>query len=283
MIQVCDHSTATCLLYTVVLLYTEVGVPRKYASNNLTELRELEQAVNALRAHDGGDCPELGMTGILNALSLANPVSNVIVLTDASPKDADRKDEVIREAFRKENSIHFFLSRGGCGNFTPYLDVARETHGVVVNQIDDFEAFAKFADQVRRFTTELLGGGSGKKKRQASENCENFATSVFTKSIDILFSSVSSGSVITVTTPEGSVDRIDPPGSIATYSKLNPRLGVYRICSTTTFEYSLSVASDLDFFVEYDVVNASRTSLPTSGSYMYIVFSVCLHSYHSCL
>ena len=91
---------------------------------------------------------------------------------------------------------------------------------------------------------------------------------MFTRSIDILFSSVSSGSVITVTTPEGLDDRIEPPGSIATYSKPNPQPGVYKICSTTTFEYSLSVASDLDFFVEYDVVNASRTSLPTSGSYI---------------
>ena len=96
------------VVYCNLILYTEVGVPRRYASNNLNELSELEQAVNALRAHGGGDCPELGMTNILNALSFANPVSNVIVLTDASPKDEDRK-EVIAEAIRKENSIHFFL------------------------------------------------------------------------------------------------------------------------------------------------------------------------------
>ena len=256
---------AICLLYIVILLYTEVGVPRKYAANNLTELAELEQAVNALRAHGGGDCPELGMTGILNALSLANPVSNVIVLTDASPKDEDRKEEIIREAINKENSIHFFLSRAGCGNFTPYLDVARETYGIIVNRIDDFESFVEFADKVGRFTTELLGGSSGKKKRQASENCVNFTASVFTKSIDILFSSVTSGSVITVNTPEGLVDRIEPRGTIATYTKQDPPPGVYKICSTTTFEYSLSTKSDLDFFVEYDV-NVSRTSLPTPGT-----------------
>ena len=270
------------VVYCNLILYTEVGVPRRYASNNLNELSELEQAVNALRAHDGGDCPELGMTGILNALSLANPVSNVIVLTDASPKDENRTEEVTREAFNKENSIHFFLSRAGCGNFTPYLDVARETHGVVVNQIDEFEAFAKFADEVRRFTTGLLGGSSDNKKRQAPENCEDFTASVFTKSIDILFSSVTSGSVITVTTPAGLVDRIEPTGSIATYGKRNPPPGVYKLCSAsaTTFEYSLSMTSDLDFFVEYDV-NVSRTSLPTPGNYN-IVLSVRLHSYHSC-
>jgi len=50
------------------------------------------------------------------------------------------------------------------------LDVVRETYGIVVNQIDDFEAFVKFADKVGRFTTELLDD-SGKRKREASENC----------------------------------------------------------------------------------------------------------------
>ena len=39
-------------------------MPKKYASNNLTELAELEQAVDALSATGGGDCPEFGMTGM---------------------------------------------------------------------------------------------------------------------------------------------------------------------------------------------------------------------------
>ena len=246
------------------VVYADVGIPQKYAANNLTELTKLEQAVNALYANAGGDCPELGMTGILNALSLANPLSNVIVLTDASPKDVDKKDEVIGEAIRKENSIHFFLSRTGCGNFTPYLDVARETYGIVVNQIDDFEAFVEFADKVGRFTTELLDDGSSKKKRQTSENCVNFTTSVFTKSIDIFFSSVSAGSLITITNPVGSKEEIEAQGTIATYSKVDPLPGVYGICSTQPFEYSLSTKTNLDFFVEYNV-NTSRTSLPAPG------------------
>ena len=46
--------------------------------------------MNALYAHGGGDCPKLGMTGIFNAFDLVNPDSNVIVLTDASPKDEEK-------------------------------------------------------------------------------------------------------------------------------------------------------------------------------------------------
>ena len=256
-------------------------MPQKYAANNLTELAELEQAVNALHATGGGDCPELGMTGILNALSLANPVSNVIVLTDASPKDEDKKEEVISEAVRKENSIHFFLSRDGCGNFTPYLDVARETFGIVVSRIDDFEAFVEFADKVGRFTTEVLGDDSGKRKRQTSEYCVNFTASVFTKSIDILFSFSSTKSVITITNPVGSTDRIEARGTIATYNKENPLTGVYIMCSATPFEYSLSTKSDFDFFVEYHV-NTSRTLLPTPGMLSSCFYNIPLCCYHFC-
>jgi len=49
------------------------------------------------------------MTGILNALSLVNPDSNVIVLTDASLKNIRRKQEVIDRAIQLCNSVHFFL------------------------------------------------------------------------------------------------------------------------------------------------------------------------------
>ena len=122
----------------------------KVFSNDIIQLQELEVAVNALYAHGGGDCPELGMTGICNALDLVNPDSNVIVLTDASPKDEEiqKQQQVIDKANEERNSIHFFLSRSGCGDFTPYLDVAAATEGIVVNQISDFEAFAEFAQKV---------------------------------------------------------------------------------------------------------------------------------------
>ena len=244
----------------------EVGIPQKYVANNVTALKALIQAVDAITAHDGGDCPELGMTGILNALSLANPDSVVIVLTDAGPKDIEKMDEVIMKATKLRNSIHFFLSEA-CGNYTPYLDIADKTHGIIVHQINDFEAFAKFADKVGNFKTEHLDDFGDKRKRQTFENCAEISTSVFTKSIDIFFSSISIGSVISVTNPLGTVQKITPPsgGSTATYSAI-PIAGVYKICSSQAFEYSFSIPSNLDFFVEYVDDNISNASLPPPGT-----------------
>ena len=80
----------------------------------------------------------------------------------------------------------------------------------------------------------------------------------------------------------GSTDQIEAKGTITTYSKDNPLVGEYIMCSTIPFKYSLSTKSDLDFFVEYHV-NSSRTSLPTPGmlsSCLYIILSCC---YNFCI
>lgn len=218
------------------------------------------------------------MTGILNALSLANPDSNVVVLTDASPKDVERMDEVIDKATNLRNSIHFFLSNP-CGEYSPYLDVADKTYGVVVYQIDEFKAFAEFADKVGRFKTKHLGDASDRRKRQAFKNCAEVSTSVFTESVDIFFSSISHGSVITITNPLGTVKTITPHGGTATYSA-SPVPGTYKVCSSKTFEYSFSFPSNLDFFVEYVDDNVSSASLPPPGTNIMFIFDLThMHAY----
>ncbi|CAB4034662.1 Hypothetical predicted protein, partial [Paramuricea clavata] len=47
-----------------------------------------KQTVNSLRAHDGGDCPEMGMSGLYLALLNSLPNSDVYYFSDAAAKDA---------------------------------------------------------------------------------------------------------------------------------------------------------------------------------------------------
>ena len=249
----------------MISIFAEIGIPRKYDANNLTALKDLRQAVDALRAKGGGDCAEFGMTGILNALSLASSDSHVIVLTDAPPKDVEKKENVIAEAMALWNSIHFFLD-SECGDPAPYLDVAHKTHGVVVHHIDDFESFAEFADKVvgEGFITRTLG--HDRTKRGTDETyCVQIPVSVFTKSIDMFFSSVSSKSVITITNPLGEAENIITNGSTATYNATSPIAGTYNVCSNEVLDLSVSNPCDLDFFVEYVDVSVSRSSLPSPG------------------
>ncbi|XP_065907794.1 cell adhesion molecule DSCAM-like isoform X2 [Dysidea avara] len=247
----------------------DVGVPMKYLSNDIDQLIALELAVNNITAHGGGDCPEYGMTGIINALSLSDSDSNVIVLTDAGAKDAYRQGEVITRANELRVSVHFFLSGSGCGDFTPYIGVANATNGIVVNQIDDFEAFAEFADKVGRFTFESLDEGS-RKKRQTSNICVTFTVSIFIKSLSILFSS--SSFTVYITSPSGVVETVSSTGTIATYTKEDPEFGDYNMCSVTLFEYSISTTFDLDFFVEYHY-NGSIVLEPPAGALVDVVIT----------
>ena len=71
------------------------------------------EAVNNLTAGGGGDCPELGMTGLYQALLHCLPESNILYFSDADAKDESRKNEVESLAKEKKAKINFILS-GQC-------------------------------------------------------------------------------------------------------------------------------------------------------------------------
>ena len=72
------------------------------------------EAVNNLTASGGGDCPELGMTGLYQALLHCLPESIIYYFSDADAKDEWRKNEVDSLAKEKKVKINFILS-GQCG------------------------------------------------------------------------------------------------------------------------------------------------------------------------
>jgi len=71
------------------------------------------EAVNNLTANGGGDCPELGMTGLYQALLHCLPESSILYFSDADVKDESRKNEVDSLAKEKKVKITFFLT-GQC-------------------------------------------------------------------------------------------------------------------------------------------------------------------------
>ena len=82
---------------------------------------------------NGGDCPELTFTGVLDAMrSEPEPGSPMYVFSDASAKDAT--DDNITEAtvYAKFERIPInFFATGLCGrsSYQPFEDLARETCG----------------------------------------------------------------------------------------------------------------------------------------------------------
>ena len=77
------------------------------------DAQEVIEAVNNLTANGGGDCPELGMTGLYQALLHCLPESNIYYFSDADVKDEWRKNEVDSLAKDKKVKLNFILT-GQC-------------------------------------------------------------------------------------------------------------------------------------------------------------------------
>ena len=104
--------------------------------------------VNALSAHGGGDCPELAMTGMLNALNLSSVQGHIIVLTDAGPKDINLTSEVISRAAELQVTIHFSLSTPLCSNGSDFYSISKATGGIVIEDLISLDALS---DHLNRF------------------------------------------------------------------------------------------------------------------------------------
>jgi len=74
---------------------------------------EVIQAVNSLKANGGGDCPELGMTGLYQALLQSVEDSAIYFFSDADAKDLMLAQVVLILAKQKRVRINFILS-GRC-------------------------------------------------------------------------------------------------------------------------------------------------------------------------
>lgn len=75
---------------------------------------EFLNEVNAITVGDGGDCPELANTALLDAIDASAPDSVIFTFTDASAKDADLFDDVIAAANDKDIAVIPVIS-GSCG------------------------------------------------------------------------------------------------------------------------------------------------------------------------
>ena len=101
-------------------------------------LLEFRDIIANIVASGGGDCPELALTGMLNALNyFPHPESSMFVFTDASPKDATpaNVNQVISFAQSFNIKISFFVSLRPCGGSIPdysqFNHIAAETNGKI--------------------------------------------------------------------------------------------------------------------------------------------------------
>jgi hypothetical protein len=70
------------------------------------DIEKFKSTVLALTAGGGGDCPELSITGMLNAVQLMEEQSTLFMFTDADPKDFDMVDQLLSIADEKKINIY---------------------------------------------------------------------------------------------------------------------------------------------------------------------------------
>jgi hypothetical protein len=227
--------------------------------------------ISSLTVDGGGDCPEYGMTGIMQALEFINTIDvpevialgkhNLIVLTDASAKDDSLYQTVINRATGSGNAdvtVHFFFSGTGCsGSFGHYDDIRNATGGHSVTQIDA-SAFEQFVSFVRSSSSSATG-------KRNTDDCQDFTISHFVTSFSALFQTTQSS--ITITKPDGTDETITTvANNFAVYDVTNPQTGQWRACITpgSTLQLTLTTATDIGLTVNYLRRLESGDLLPTS-------------------
>ena len=101
-----------------------------------TNAQNFKNQINKLRLESGGgDCPELSMSAIREALLLSLDNSFIYVFTDADAKDIHYKDEILDIIQRKKSQVTFIMT-GDCGNrsdenYQVYESIAAVSSGFV--------------------------------------------------------------------------------------------------------------------------------------------------------
>ena len=79
-----------------------------------SDLATFEATINGLGARGGGDCPELAMTGMINAVDVMDYDSGLMLFTDAEAADFGRLPFLLAKAQEKRIAISVFKYASDC-------------------------------------------------------------------------------------------------------------------------------------------------------------------------
>ncbi len=212
-----------------------------------TDPTEFIARINSLGASGGGDCPELAMSGMLQALGATDQGGNLFVFTDASAKDSDLSSEVSSLAVDKEIKVYPILF-GSCSPTDPgFIKVANDSGGqLFLLPPSQAGAITMLADHVvRSNSVQILSVASTLTGTPVS-----FSVPVDSTVGEATFS-VSGTSSVTVRRPDGTpvlqgeagVTRIALATGVI-ISVIAPPTGQWSVELSGTGDYSLNVSGE---------------------------------------
>jgi hypothetical protein len=240
-----------------------------------TDANVFKNALNALSAHGGDDCPELSQAGMLEALAASDEGGELFMFTDASSKDSALAGTVTSLATSKDIRIYPILFGTCSSSIDPsYIREANDSGGQVFS-LSSSEAggITQLADfMVRSNAVNLL----------LINDTFNGISRTYTVPVDstmtrIIFS-ISGTTSVVVRRPTGAVVQASDPdvrllslSSGTIYSIINPAVGEWNVGVNGTGEVSVEVSgeSSLDLssfnFVELGGGGAHQGFFPIEG------------------
>lgn len=237
----------------------------------LIDLQEFEDAVNDLRAYDGGDHAEYAFSAMLAALDYSyydsvynetfTPMeynSSMIVITDATSKVPELRGTVINRANEQEVSINFILS-GGSSLKSYYEDVANGTGGIIYQD-------APTSWSIINFHNELTESESERKRRSAIDDFNSVSVSRFTYALQVSILASTSHGAVSIILPDGSVESADIEDNVIIYLKNKPLPGQYFFSIDEALVEEFLVRQDISldislFYLDLNFTSASPTPL----------------------
>jgi hypothetical protein len=125
--------------------------PNAPQAQSFTDADAFIAAIQALTADGGGDCPELAMHGLEEALALTSEGGQIFLWTDAGAKDALLATEVSRLAQEKSIQIHVFQFPSECSTSAGFDAVTKNSGGHLFINLSPGDAGA-----TARLATELV-------------------------------------------------------------------------------------------------------------------------------
>ena len=232
--------------------------------------------IKELRAHGGGDCPEMAFKGIIEALN-AGPENDspLYIFTDAPPKDATSENiEVARNHAKLAGiNVYFFATRG-CGDpssVKPFEDLARDTCGQVFSLPKNRADIAR----MKKVAKDLLGGttcagGLGsffRKKRSASPSVHILLVDDTMEKIIVSVSSENSGADINLKDPLGSFVTSGKSvlSKVTIFDVKNPTPGIWQLVVSPKagkYTYLLKGSSKTNVVFDFIFVIPRRSGTP---------------------
>ncbi|KAN0087336.1 hypothetical protein V8E54_001024 [Elaphomyces granulatus] len=235
-----------------------------------TDFTTFEDTINSLGAEGGGDCPEMAITGMINAVEAMDLDSSLLMFTDAEAKDSGLMLTLLAKAQEKRISISVFKYDSDCVD-SPTKKLKRS---VITKRSEDVYGqlcagtgglfrtgprievanVTSFIENVIKTNLGTILRVEDSLSSTGTNSTKSFDVPVDSYMSNVMFSLLGSGMNLSITTPDGKPLNSSAPGLTQTIledsayislSALSP--GIYKatISGNGTFTFLATGVSTL--------------------------------------